>query len=126
MHSTSRVIAGGPITNDVYKCHTKSVAQAIADGDYGAWESTAEQQARLEEIHPEGVCDVAGAIIRAQGPGPDDGGGSDSGSGGGWRPGRDALARTGLGVVGLVVVGALLTGGGSALRQGARRTRRRR
>ncbi|HRA33323.1 MAG TPA: hypothetical protein PK748_00245, partial [Acidimicrobiales bacterium] len=60
------------------------------------------------------------------GPGPDDGVGSDSGSGGGWRPGRDALARTGLGVVGLVVVGALLTGGGSALRQGARRTRRRR
>ena len=176
MHSTSRVIAGGPITNDVYKCHTKSVAQAIADGDYGAWEPTAEQQARLEEIHPEGVCDYSqrsvgypgatgpvgppttrpeqestttvaststtsvGATTTVvgpgpststpgdpgAGPGPDDGGGSDSGSGGGWRPGRDALARTGLGVVGLVVVGALLTGGGSALRQGARRTRRRR
>src|SRR5690606_4307255 len=57
LHSTSRVIAGGPITNDVYKCHTKTVAQAIADGDYGAWEPTADEQARLEAIHPEGVCD---------------------------------------------------------------------
>ncbi len=57
LHSTSRVVAGGPITNDVYKCHLKSVAQSIADGDYGVWTPTAEQQARLEEIHPDGVCD---------------------------------------------------------------------
>ena len=172
MHSTSRVVAGGPITNDVYKCHTKSVAQAIADGDYGVWAPTAEEQARLEQIHPEGVCDYTKPSVGRPGstgpvdppatgsttttstttttPGstttttggststtavgtsttsspdhPDPGSGSGGGSGGGWRPGREALARTGLGAVGLAVVGALLTGGGSALRRGARRTRRR-
>jgi len=59
MHSTSRVIAGGPITNDVYKCHTKSVSQSIADGDYGVWVPSADEQSRLEEIHPEGVCDYS-------------------------------------------------------------------
>jgi len=59
MHSTSRVVAGGPITNDVYKCHTKSVAQSIADGDYGVWEPTEEEQAHLEAIHPQGVCDYS-------------------------------------------------------------------
>ena len=57
LHSTSRVIAGGPITNDIYKCHTKPVAQAIADGDYGEWTPSADEQAHLEAIHPEGVCD---------------------------------------------------------------------
>ena len=57
LHSTSRVIAGGPITNDVYKCHTKTVAQAIADGDYGVWRPTPDEQAQLEAIHPDGVCD---------------------------------------------------------------------
>ena len=59
LHSTSRIVAGGPITGDVYKCRTKPVAQAIADGDYGAWAPTAEQQNHLEAIHPEGVCDYS-------------------------------------------------------------------
>lgn len=57
LHSTSRIVAGGPITNDVYKCHLKSVARSIADGDYGDWAPSAEERARLEAIHPGGVCD---------------------------------------------------------------------
>src|SRR5690606_6244523 len=59
LHSTSRVVAGGPITNDVYKCQTKPVTQAVADGDYGEWDPTADDIARLEAIHPEGVCDYS-------------------------------------------------------------------
>lgn len=59
LHSTSRIVAGGPITGDVFKCRTKPVSQAIADGDYGVWAPTAEQQAHLEATHPEGVCDYS-------------------------------------------------------------------
>ncbi len=54
--STSRIVAGAPITGDVFKCGLKSVADAIADGTYGSWTPTAEQQAQLEAIFPEGVC----------------------------------------------------------------------
>ncbi|MEO6989195.1 MAG: DUF6351 family protein [Aquihabitans sp.] len=57
LHSTSRIVAGGPITNDVYKCYLKPVSQAIADGDYGQWDPTADEQALLEKVHPNGVCD---------------------------------------------------------------------
>jgi len=55
--STSRIVAGGPITGDVFKCDLKPVATAMADGTYGSWAPTAVQQARLEAIFPEGVCD---------------------------------------------------------------------
>lgn len=57
LHSTSRIVAGGPITNDVYKCHLKPVTQAIADGDYGDWAPTDDDIAQLETIFPTGVCD---------------------------------------------------------------------
>ena len=57
IHSTSRIVAGGPITNDVYKCHLKSVEQSIADGDYGEWSPDPYEQATLENIFPTGVCD---------------------------------------------------------------------
>jgi len=57
IHSTSRIVAGGPITNDVYKCFLKPVAQAVADGDYGDWTPSAAQQAELERTFPTGVCD---------------------------------------------------------------------
>lgn len=168
MHSTSRVVAGGPITNDVYKCHTKSVAQAIVDRDYGVWEPTAEEQARLEAIHPEGVCDYSrrsvgypGTVTPPPGPGGPTtttlpGGSttvptsttspgssttidgstttttSPAGVDGTPRPqqpsssggGRGALARTGLGVLGLVAVGLALFGSGSALNRRAGRRRR--
>ena len=43
----------------VFKCQTKSVAEAVADGDYGAWMPTAAQVDRLEVVFPEGVCDYS-------------------------------------------------------------------
>jgi hypothetical protein len=55
--STSRIVAGGPITGDVFKCDLKPVSEAIDDGTYGPWNPTADQQARLEAIFPDGVCD---------------------------------------------------------------------
>lgn len=57
LHSTSRIVAGGPITNDVYKCHLKPVEQAISDGDYGEWTPTDEEREQLELIFASGVCD---------------------------------------------------------------------
>ena len=57
VHSTSRIVAGAPITGDVFKCELQPVSQAIERGLYGDWEPTAEQQATLEAIFPEGVCD---------------------------------------------------------------------
>ena len=59
LHSTSRIVAGGPVTGDVYKCHTKPVAQAITDGTYDEWDPSAAEQARLEAIFPNGVCDYS-------------------------------------------------------------------
>ncbi|MDZ7673793.1 MAG: DUF6351 family protein [Acidimicrobiales bacterium] len=59
LHSTSRIVAGGPVTGDVYKCHTKPVADAIAEGMYGAWAPSPDEQARLEAIFPNGVCDYS-------------------------------------------------------------------
>ncbi|MEZ5239304.1 MAG: DUF6351 family protein [Microthrixaceae bacterium] len=57
LHSTSRVVAGGPITNDVYKCHLKPLSRAVEDGDYGEWEPTGTELERLGRIFPDGVCD---------------------------------------------------------------------
>jgi glycerophosphoryl diester phosphodiesterase len=59
LHSTSRIVAGGPVTGDVYKCHTMPVAEAVADGLYGSWAPTPDEQARLEAIFPNGVCDYS-------------------------------------------------------------------
>jgi hypothetical protein len=57
IHQSSRIVAGGPIEGGIFKCGLKPVAAAIADGDYGAWVPSAAEQARLEQIFPEGVCD---------------------------------------------------------------------
>lgn len=59
LHSTSRIVAGGPITGDVFKCALQPVAAAIERGLYGDWTVTPAQQTRLEEIFPTGVCDYA-------------------------------------------------------------------
>ena len=55
--ATSRIVAGGPITGDIFKCHLIPVADAIAGGIYGPVELDDAQQTRLEAIFPSGVCD---------------------------------------------------------------------
>jgi hypothetical protein len=57
IHESSRIVAGGPIEGGIFKCGLKPVSAAIADGDYGSWVLDTAEQARLEEIFPEGVCD---------------------------------------------------------------------
>jgi hypothetical protein len=59
LHSTSRIVAGGPIRGGVYKCALQPVEDAIAKGLYGSWEPTAAQVDRLEAIFPTGVCDYS-------------------------------------------------------------------
>lgn len=56
-YSTSRREAGGPITGLHFKCQTRTVDQAVAEGAYGTWTPTAAQILRMERIHPDGVCD---------------------------------------------------------------------
>jgi Tannase-like family of unknown function (DUF6351) len=57
LHSTSRIVAGGPLRGGVYKCALQPVRKAIARGLYGDWTPSAEERERLEEIFPTGVCD---------------------------------------------------------------------
>lgn len=59
LHSTSRIVAGGPITGDVYKCHLMPVSEAIDRGLYGRWTPSPEERERLEAIFPNGVCDYS-------------------------------------------------------------------
>jgi len=56
---TSRIVAGGPFKGSIFKCHLKSVAQAITNGDYGIWSPSIFEQVQLEGIFPEGVCDFS-------------------------------------------------------------------
>jgi hypothetical protein len=57
LHTTSRIVAGGPLRGGVYKCALQPVSKAIARGLYGAWTPSAAERARLQEIFPTGVCD---------------------------------------------------------------------
>ena len=57
IYSGSRLEAGAPFTNDVFKCHLMPVRTAAAEGLYGDWEPTDAQLERLEAVFPEGVCD---------------------------------------------------------------------
>ena len=57
LYSTSRIVAGGNIKGDVFKCHLQSVADAVAKGVYEPIEIDIATQARLEQIFPDGVCD---------------------------------------------------------------------
>jgi hypothetical protein len=59
LHSTSRIVAGGPLRGGVYKCALQSVDRAIARRLYGAWRPDATERARLKEIFPTGVCDYS-------------------------------------------------------------------
>jgi hypothetical protein len=57
LHSTSRIVAGGPLRGGVYKCALRSVDDAIANHLYGSWTPSATEVARLKQIFPTGVCD---------------------------------------------------------------------
>ncbi|MFA0792121.1 DUF6351 family protein [Microbulbifer echini] len=56
-HSTSRQVAGGPVTDDVFKCALQPVERALAKGIYGS--HTEEISGRIDDlrrIFPTGVC----------------------------------------------------------------------
>jgi hypothetical protein len=57
--STSRIVAGGSIKGDVFKCHLVPVADAIADGFYGDVVFSPLEMAQLSVIFPTGVCDYS-------------------------------------------------------------------
>jgi len=57
IHSTSRIVAGGPIEGGVFKCALQPVGDAVDGGLYGGWQPDATELARLEQIFPTGVCD---------------------------------------------------------------------
>jgi Tannase-like family of unknown function (DUF6351) len=57
-HLMPRMTAGGPLTNDVFKCSLKSVDLA----DYAVSFTTGEQQ-RLRNIFPQGVCDWSAPAV---------------------------------------------------------------
>jgi len=59
IHSSTRRVAGGPYRGGVFKCALQPVTSAIAAGLYGPWVPTAEEQARLGQIFPGGVCDFS-------------------------------------------------------------------
>ena len=60
IYSTSRQMAGGPITGDVFKCALQSVEQAISKGIYGtATDEILSRADDLQRIFPDGVCDYS-------------------------------------------------------------------
>lgn len=59
IYSTSRRVAGGPITGDVFKCHLISVDEAIDRGFYESTVFDAAQRDQLDAVFPTGVCDYA-------------------------------------------------------------------
>jgi hypothetical protein len=64
IYSTSRIVAGGPITGDVFKCALRPTGDAIAAGIYGDVEFTADELASLDAIFPSGVCDHTQGDVR--------------------------------------------------------------
>ncbi len=54
VHTNARMVAGGPLADDVMKCQLKPIAAA----DYKV-AFTADEQARLKQIFPNGVCDYS-------------------------------------------------------------------
>jgi len=59
LFSTSRIVAGGNIKGDVFKCYRIPVAEAIAKGFYEPVNIDDATRQRLEEIFPGGVCDYS-------------------------------------------------------------------
>jgi hypothetical protein len=70
LYSTSRIVAGGNIKGDIFKCHLQTVADAIENGVYDQIEidNIFGAQTRLEQIFPDGVCDYTkGDVGRPEG-----------------------------------------------------------
>ncbi len=59
--STSRIVAGAPVTGSVFKCALQSIDAAIEQHVYADWEPDESEKARLREIFPDGVCDYTQA-----------------------------------------------------------------
>ncbi len=59
MYSTSRIVAGGDIKGDIFKCYTIPVQDAVTRGFYGDVEIDPESLLKLETIFPDGVCDYS-------------------------------------------------------------------
>ena len=59
LYSTSRIVAGGDIKGDIFKCHLIPVSEAIASGFYDPVVIDSATQDRLEQIFPDGVCDFS-------------------------------------------------------------------
>ena len=53
LHSTSRIVAGGPLRGGVYKCALQSVDAAIAKGLYGSWTPSADEVDAAEADLPD-------------------------------------------------------------------------
>jgi hypothetical protein len=59
LHSTSRIVAGGPLRGGVYKCALQPLDRAISRRLYGSWRPSSAERARLQQIFPTGVCDYS-------------------------------------------------------------------
>jgi hypothetical protein len=57
VYKTSRIVAGGPFKGSIFKCALQPVSAAIGRGLYGVWTPSPVEQAMLEQIFPDGVCD---------------------------------------------------------------------
>ena len=57
VYGTSRIVADGPFKGSIFKCALQPVSAAIARGLYGVWTPSPVEQAMLEQIFPDGVCD---------------------------------------------------------------------
>ncbi len=59
IYSSSRLMAGDPLSEMTFKCALKPVSQALADGTYGNVSFSSTQIAELNAIFPTGVCDYS-------------------------------------------------------------------
>ncbi len=59
VYKTSRIVAGAPITGDVFKCELQSLDDAIDAGIYGDWVPNEMERATLDAIFPDGVCNYS-------------------------------------------------------------------
>ena len=57
--STSRIQAGGPQRDDIFKCALKPVSKALHDGTYAGVKFNAAQRQQLRRIFSTGVCDYS-------------------------------------------------------------------